>query len=163
MDTLIFSCCFFCIAVPSFSLYFFYYLVLSCNKFVEDGDSAGLLAHLQSSLGFLIFGAIIDFFFYRSSIKHYSFSRHDYDANGRKHMATHEVIEEREAAAEAAAEAHSSDFDKSRKSNRIRASLALSAACYICCAPDCGLMWAAVFGSFVIVDFNWFNQMRARC
>ena len=78
-------------------------------------------------------------------------------------MATMEVIEEREAAAEAAAEARSRDFDKSWKSNRIRASLALSAACYICCAPDSCLMWAAVFRSFVIVDFNWFNQMRARC
>ena len=61
---------------------------------------------------------------------------------------------------QAAAEARSCDFDKS---NRIRASLALSAACYICCAPDSCLMWAAVFRSFVIVDFDWFNQMRARC
>ncbi len=70
-------------------------------------------------------------------------------------MATLDMIEEREAAAHAAAR----DFDKS---NRIRASLALSAACFICCAPDSGLMWTAVFGSFVIVDFNWFNEMRAR-
>ena len=152
------TCCFLFVAIPSFSLYFFYHLVLTCNKFNEDGDSAALLAHVCSSLGFLIFGAIIFFFNLRYTIKHGFNRRDEYDSGGRHRvrMATLDMIEEREAAAHAEAR----DFDKS---NRIRASLALSAACFICCAPDSGLMWAAVFGSFVIVDFNWFHEMRAQC
>ena len=137
---------------------FLFYLVLTCNKVNEDGDSAALLAHVRSSLGFLIFGAIIFFFNLRYTIKHGVNCRDEYDSGGRPRvrMATLDMIEEREAAADAEAR----DFDKS---NRIRASLALTAACFICSAPDSGLMWAAVFGSFVIVDFNWFNKKSTQC